>query len=567
MWRESAGENGEKALHIPYSGPMLLEMPLYNKGSAFSERERREFNLCGLLPAVYESLDDQVKRAYRQLKSFDSAINQHIYLRHLQDRHEVLFYRLVSDHLADLLPIIYTPTVGEASVRFSEIYRSPRGLFVSYEDRADLVEVLHNSVKQNVKVIVVTDGERVLGLGDQGIGGMGISIGKLSIYTICGGIHPAYTLPVTLDVGTNNKKLLGDPRYMGLRRTRVTQEEYDQFVDLFVEAASRRWPGVLIQFEDFAQQNAMPILMRHKNRHCCFNDDIQGTASVTLGAVLAASRARREELVDQRIMILGGGSAGCGIASGIAKYIQYQGQNEETAFDRLFVVDRNGLFVDNDVSLRDFQRPFAKSTNELNKLNIAADADLLTLVRSIRPHIIIGVTGQAGAFTQGIVEEMCQFSERPVILPLSNPSSQSEANPDELIRWSKGKAIIATGSPFPTPQWEGEDWQISQCNNAYIFPGIGLGVIASRASKITDKMFISSSEVLAKMSPLANGTGTELLPPLERIPEISKEIAYQIMVQSGKNQEQFPQEGMRLREFIESLYWCPSYLPYKRTAM
>ena len=300
-----------KPIYISYAGPALLETPMLNKGSAFSEKERRAFNLIGLLPPRYENIEEQVKRAYMQYKSFDEPINKHIYLRVVQDNNETLFYRLLNEHLVEMLPIIYTPTVGEACEHFSDIYRSARGIFVSYEEREFMHDILRSVTKDKVKVIVVTDGERVLGLGDQGIGGMGIAIGKLSIYTSCGGISPAYTLPVALDVGTNNQTLLDDPYYMGMRHPRIGKEEYNDFVDQFIDAAQERWPGVLIQFEDFAQPNAMPILQRHRERVCCFNDDIQGTASVTVGSLLAACRVKGSTLSQQKVVFVGAGSAGC----------------------------------------------------------------------------------------------------------------------------------------------------------------------------------------------------------------------------------------------------------------
>ena len=352
--------NSEKPLYISVAGPALLETPLLNKGSAFTERERRSFNLMGLLPPRYESIDEQVERAYMQYCSFDEPINKHIYLRVVQDNNETLFYRLLNDHLEEMLPIIYTPTVGEACEHFSDIYRSARGIFVSYEEREFMDDILHSVTKDKVKVLVVTDGERVLGLGDQGIGGMGIPIGKLSLYTACGGISPAYTLPVVLDVGTNNQKLLDDPMYMGMRHPRIGRDDYDAFVDQFIEAAQRRWPGVLIQFEDFAQPNAMPILERHKDSVCCFNDDIQGTAAVTLGTVLSACARKGERLRDQNIVFVGAGSAGCGIAEQLIRAMVDEGLDEPSARSQVYMVDRYGLLVEGMTGLRDFQARLAQ---------------------------------------------------------------------------------------------------------------------------------------------------------------------------------------------------------------
>ena len=343
-------------LYIPYSGPGLIETPLLNKGSAFSQKERENFNLAGLLPPRYETIEEQVERCYQQYSSFNDNLNKHIYLRAIQDNNETLFYRLVRDHIEEMMPIIYTPTVGDACEKFSDIYRSARGLFISYEDRFHIDDILRNATKGKVKVIVVTDGERILGLGDQGIGGMGIPIGKLSLYTACGGISPAYTLPVMLDVGTNNEKLLNDPMYMGARHKRITQDEYDEFLDLFIKAVKRRWPNVLLQFEDFAQPNAMPLLKRYRNEICSFNDDIQGTASVTVGSLLAACRVKGAKLSTQKVVFVGAGSAGCGIAEQIVSTMVAEGISEAQARSQVFMVDRFGLLTDGMQGLRDFQQ-------------------------------------------------------------------------------------------------------------------------------------------------------------------------------------------------------------------
>lgn len=345
----------KRPLYIPYAGPILLEFPLLNKGSAFSEEERSTFNLHGLLPEAVETIEEQVERAYRQYLDFKNDNDKHIYLRNIQDTNETLFYRLLESHLTEMMPIIYTPTVGEACEHFSDIYRRARGLFISYPNRANIDDMLQNATKQNVKVIVVTDGERILGLGDQGIGGMGIPIGKLSLYTACGGISPAYTLPVVLDVGTNNPQRLNDPLYMGWRHPRITGDEYNEFVDEFIQAVKRRWPNVLLQFEDFAQKNAMPLLNRYRDELCCFNDDIQGTAAVTLGSLIAASRAAGRQLKDQTVAFLGAGSAGCGIAEQIIAQMKSEGLSDEQARARIFMVDRFGLLTDKLPNLLDFQ--------------------------------------------------------------------------------------------------------------------------------------------------------------------------------------------------------------------
>jgi NAD-dependent malic enzyme (EC 1.1.1.38) len=359
--------NQKRPLYIPYAGPALLETPLLNKGSAFSVEERKFFNLEGLLPDAIESIEEQTERAYQQYQRFENDIDKHIYLRNIQDTNETLFYRLVSNHITEMMPIIYTPTVGAACENFSNIYRRGRGLFISYPNRDRIDDVLNNASRHNVKVIVVTDGERILGLGDQGIGGMGIPIGKLSLYTACGGISPAYTLPIVLDVGTNNPQRLSDPMYMGWRHTRISGQEYDAFIEEFIQAVQRRWPDALIQFEDFAQKNAMPILERYKDKVCCFNDDIQGTAAVTVGSLIAACKAAGTKLSEQRITFLGAGSAGCGIAEAIIAQMVAEGISDAQARSRVYMVDRWGLLVDAMPNLLDFQQKLVQKSEALSE--------------------------------------------------------------------------------------------------------------------------------------------------------------------------------------------------------
>ena len=475
-----------RSLYIPYAGPVLLEFPLLNKGSAFSMEERRSFNLLGLLPEVVETIEEQAERAWIQYQGFKTEIDKHIYLRNIQDTNETLFYRLVENHLDEMMPVIYTPTVGAACERFSEIYRRARGVFISWENRENIDDILQNVPNHNIKVIVVTDGERILGLGDQGIGGMGIPIGKLSLYTACGGISPAYTLPVVLDVGTNNQQLLNDPLYMGARHPRITDDEYYQFVDDFIQAVKSRWPNVLLQFEDFAQKNAMPLLTRYRNEICSFNDDIQGTAAVTVGTLIAASRAAGSQLSEQKIVFLGAGSAGCGIAEQIIAQTQREGLSEELARSRIFMVDRFGLLTDQIPNLLSFQTKLTQKRDGLLAQWETQEEvlSLLVVVRNVKPDILIGVSGQSGLFTEEIIREMHKHCPRPIVMPLSNPTSRVEATPQDIISWTDGNALVATGSPFDPVVWKDKTYPIAQCNNSYIFPGIGLGVIASGATRI-----------------------------------------------------------------------------------
>lgn len=555
-------------LYTAYSGPALLETPLLNKGSAFNETERKIFNLMGLLPTRYETIEEQVERAYMQYSSFTDPLNKHIYLRNIQDTNETLFFKLLQQHIEEMMPIIYTPTVGDACEKFSDIYRSSRGLFISYKERHNLDDILRNVTKPKVKVIVVTDGERILGLGDQGIGGMGIPIGKLSLYTACGGISPAYTLPITLDVGTNNQKLLDDPMYMGARHERIAQDQYDEFIQLFMEAVKRRWPESMVQFEDFAQPNAMPILNKYRDEYCCFNDDIQGTAAVALGTLLAACRMKNKKLSDMRVAFVGGGSAGCGIAEMLIQQMRHEGMSENDARKRIYMLDRLGLITEGQTGLRDFQAKLAQRPDDIVDWAIAGDyASLFEVVQHAKPDILIGVSGVPGLFTQEVIELMAQHHELPIIFPLSNPSRQVEAHPLDVIKWTQGKVIIATGSPFGEVEYEGNAYHVAQCNNSYIFPGIGLGVIVSKASVISDEMIMASSNTLADVSPLANTGKGGLLQPLTEITELSKSIAFKVAKVAMQQGHALTVSDEELKGRIDKYFWSPEYRQYKRTSV
>ena len=555
----------KRPLYIPYAGNGLLELPLLNKGSAFSEEERTRFNLHGLIPHVIENIEEQSQRSYQQYSAFSDAINKHIYLRNIQDTNETLFYHLIEQHLSEMMPIIYTPTVGEACQRFSDIYRRHRGIFISYPDRAHIDDIVQNINKKNVKVIVITDGERILGLGDQGIGGMGIPIGKLSLYTACGGISPAYTLPITLDVGTNNPQLLNDPIYMGWNQPRISGEEYYQFVDQVIDAVKRRWPKALIQFEDFAQKNAMPLLNKYRDQICCFNDDIQGTAAVSVGSLIAASRAAGKQLKDQTIAFLGAGSAGCGIAEQIVAQMVVEGLSDAEARARVYMVDRFGLFTSNQPNLLDFQRKLAQSPDRVAHWgNPEGVISLLDVIQNAKPTVLIGVSGQPGLFTEEVIKTLAANCERPIVLPLSNPTSQVEAFPADILEWTEGKALIATGSPFEPVNYQGKLYNISQCNNSYIFPGIGLGVIAAGATRVTDSMLIASSNALADCSPLLQDPNADLLPDLNEIQQVSKFIAFRVAKAAMDAGVAAVMSDEALREAIEANFWKPEYRDYKR---
>ncbi|WP_218208646.1 NAD-dependent malic enzyme [Acinetobacter sp. F9] len=557
--------NSKRPLYIPYAGNTLLELPLLNKGSAFTEEERRSFNLHGLIPHVTETIEEQSQRSYQQYCAFNSDINKHIYLRNIQDTNETLFYHLIENHLSEIMPIIYTPTVGEACQRFSDIYRRHRGIFISYPDRDQIEQIIHNINKKNVKVIVITDGERILGLGDQGIGGMGIPIGKLALYTACGGISPAYTLPITLDVGTNNQQLLNDPIYMGWREPRISGDEYYAFVEMVIQAIQQRWPDALIQFEDFAQKNAMPLLEKYRDRICCFNDDIQGTAAVSVGSLIAASRAAGKQLKDQVVAFLGAGSAGCGIAEQIIKQMIAEGLSDSEARARIFMVDRFGLITENQPNLLNFQRKLAQPLEHVESwVDAEAMISLTDVVKHAKPTVLIGVSGQPGLFTQEVVEVMAENSVQPIIFPLSNPTSQVEAVPADILQWTKGRALIATGSPFAPVNYQEKIHHISQCNNSYIFPGIGLGVIASGAKRVTDNMLMASSNALADCSPKLQDPQADLLPSLDHLQSISKQIALKVALAAIEDGVAPKVSIEDLQLAIEHNFWTPQYRDYQR---
>jgi len=560
-------DDHKRPLYLPYAGPAMLESPLINKGSAFSTEERIFFNLEGLLPHVIETIEEQASRAYDQYSNFTNNLDRHIYLRNIQDTNETLYYRLLQNHITEMMPIIYTPTVGMACERFSKDYRRNRGLFVSYPNKDRIEDILNNSARQKVKIIVVTDGERILGLGDQGIGGMGIPIGKLSLYTTCGGISPAYTLPITLDVGTDNPHLLEDPMYMGWRHQRIGGDDYKNFFEAFMQAVHRRWPDALIQFEDFAQKNAMPILERYKDQYCCFNDDIQGTAAVTVGSLLAACKAANTSLSKQRITFLGAGSAGCGIAEAIVAQMVSEGISDRQARQQIFMVDRWGMLQSNMPNLLSFQQKLAQQCEDIQHWdNFSDHISLLDVVNNAKPTVLIGVSGVPGLFTEAIIKAMHSHCARPIVFPLSNPTSRVEATPKDILHWTKGQALVATGSPFEPVVIGDQTFEIAQCNNSYIFPGIGLGVLASGATRVCDEMLMASSRALAECSPLAMDGQGPLLPSLKSIHKVSKYIAFAVAKAAVQQGNALACTDELLEQSIESNFWTAEYRSYKRTS-
>ncbi len=543
----------------------LLRDPILNKGTAFSLQERDEFALHGLIPTTVETLEQQVIRCLDAYSAKENPLEKHIYLRALQDRNEVLFYRFIIDNLVDILPIIYTPVVGQACEMFSHIYRQPRGVFLSYPERDKLDSIIQNIAStRSIKVIVVTDGERILGLGDQGAGGLGIPIGKLSLYTSCGGIHPSNTLPIILDVGTNNKERLDDPEYIGWRHARISGKEYDDFVDQFVQSIKRHMPHVLLQFEDFAQQHAYPLLERYKNQLCTFNDDIQGTASVAVAAILAATRVTNTPLKEHRVALLGAGSAGCGISEQLVHAMMNQGLSEEEARSRFYLVDRYGLLHDEMTDLLPFQKGFVRSSTSLQnwKLEKKGEITLTDVINNAQPTILLGVSGQPNQFKEAMIKTMLSYCERPIIFPLSNPTSRAEAIPQDLLNWTAGKALIATGSPFEPVVINGHKIEIAQCNNSYIFPGVGLGVVAGQAKRVTDLMMMAAAVALSELAPAIRTGEGRLLPELNSIREVSQHIARAVILQGIKEGHIEPMNNNKIDDSIKRTMWTPQYEPY-----
>lgn len=563
----SRDSDGKPFLNVSSTDYALLFNPQLNKGMAFSEEERITFGLMGLLPSRYTDLSTQISRSYEALKSKSSDLEKYIYLRDLQDSNETLFYRLVSEHIEELMPIVYTPVVGLGCQRFSHIYRRPRGLYITYRDKEHIDHILSNHRFNRTQVIVVSDGERILGLGDQGAGGMGIPIGKLALYTACAGIHPTSTLPILLDAGTNNPDLLKDPLYIGWNHERIRGKEYDEFVEIFVKAVKKRFPHVLLQWEDFAQQNANPLLERYRDQLCTFNDDIQGTAAVAAGTLFAAIKVTKTPLKEQKIVVVGAGSAGCGISRLIMQAMIEDGLSENEARQHFYLIDRNGLLTDDMPSLLSFQKIFAQPREKISSWQCANknEISLKDVIKNAHPTLMIGVSGQPNIFTEEIVREMAAHVQRPVIFPLSNPTARSEAHPTDLMKWTDERAVIGTGSPFGEITKKGKPFRVDQTNNCYIFPGMGLGLIAAQAKNVTDKMFMAAAKALADCSPTKNNSDANLLPPISTI----RDVSYQVAVATAKEAIASGLAQIKTKEPIEKiirdLMWIPEYLPYKKS--
>jgi malate dehydrogenase (oxaloacetate-decarboxylating) len=548
------------------SGYELLNDPLLNKGTAFTEAERDAFELHGLLPPHVATLDYQVQRRLDAFRKLGSDMQKYVFLRGLQDTNETLFYALLTQNIEEMMPIVYTPTVGLGCQQFSSIFRKPRGLFLSYPHKDDIRRILGNPRFDGVEAIVVSDGERILGLGDQGAGGMGIPIGKLALYTACAGLHPATTLPIILDVGTDSREHLDDPQYIGWQHERMRGDAYDAFIATFVDAVRERWPHVLLHWEDFAIGNANRLLARYRDSLCTFNDDIQGTAAIAVGTLLSAINVTGTPLNEQRIAVFGAGSAGTGICALLWRAMVDAGVAEAEARSRFYLVDRDGLLVDTMAGLQPFQTPFAQKRAALSSWTLASPdrIGLGDVVINARPTVLIGTSGQPHAFHEAVVRAMADRVRRPVIFPLSNPTERAEATPQELFEWTEGRAVIGTGSPFPPIERDGHALRVDQTNNAYVYPGIGLGAIAAKARRISDGMFLAAARTIAEMSPAKHDPQANLLPPLVRSRELSFHVAMAVAKQALADGLAAIVSDEALSAAVKAKMWEPVYADYVR---
>ena len=564
------GRSIAAVLRTRLSGLDLLMNARLNKGTAFTARERDAFALHGLLPPHIGTLEDQRERRKRVLESRPTAFGKYSNMRDLQDNDETLFYSLIEHNIEELLPIVYTPAVGEGCQRFSEIWRKPRGLFLSYPNKDRIEQILADPRYDAVRCIVVSDGERILGLGDQGAGGMGIPIGKMALYTALGGIPPEQCLPVLLDVGTDNEALLSDPIYIGWQHARIRGQEYDDFVETFVRAVERRWPHILLQWEDFAGANAARLLARYRDRLCTFNDDIQGTAAVTTATLLAAVQATGIPLHEQTIALFGAGSAGIGIANLLIAAMREEGLSEAQARGRIYAFNRYGLLVEGGKGIRPEQQPLQRKREEVAGWKLAPSSEetgtisLLDVVRNAGITVLAGVSAQPGAFTEQIVREMARHAPHPVIFPMSNPTSQAEAAPADLLRWTEGRALVGTGSPFAPVECNGRLIPIVQVNNSYIFPGLALGILATRSRRVTDGMIMAAAKALTALSPARTDKTAPLLPPIAEARNVSLAVAEAVGRQAMADGVADVVAAAQFAQLLRDYVWEPEYVAYER---
>src|SRR5688572_30446797 len=562
-YRERTDSKGRISIEVGCRGPALLNHSMYNKSTAFPLEEREAFGLVGLLPEAVSTMEQQALRVYGNIARKSDPLERYIGLAALEDRNEHLFYRVLVDHLEEFLPIVYTPTVGRACQMYSKIFRRARGLWITPQHRGRIHEVLGNAPFEDVRLIVATDNESILGLGDQGAGGMAIPIGKLALYTAAAGIHPVHTLPVSLDVGTDNQALLDDGLYIGWRGRRLRGAAYDTLLDEFVHAVKRRFPKALLQWEDFRKGNAFALLDRYRQVLPSFNDDIQGTAAMALAGLIAGTRALGMPLSGARVVVVGAGAAGVGIARLLRDTLLRAGLNADAATRSVAVLDTHGLVVDGEGPAEDYRREVAwpHATAAAHGVGPGQPSDLLSVVRALRPHALIGVSGATGAFTEAVVKEMARHVERPLILPLSNPTSQAEARPEDVLAWTGGRALVATGSPFEPVVVDGRAVRIGQGNNAFIFPGVGLGALLSEAREVTPAMFAAAAACLADQLRQEDVDAGSLYPPIAALRRVTARIAEAVMREARDGGVGLPLTDAEIPGRVAAAMWDPQYLP------
>lgn len=559
-------KEGTKYIETHLRGNQLLQSSHLNKGTAFSTKERELFHLIGLLPHSVETLDEQLQRAYCQFSLQADDLQKNIFLNNLYNTNETLFFRLIREHIQEMMPIVYTPTAGLAIQRYSDEFRKPRGIYLSYPEREHVDEILGHWDEDEIDLIVLTDSEQILGIGDQGANGIGISVAKLVVYTLCAGINPRRMLPIMIDVGTNNPDLLEDPFYLGWRNPRISPSEYYKFVETVINAIKKKFPHVFLQWEDFGKKNARYHLDRYQDVMCTFNDDIQGTGAVAMAALLNALKITGTHLSNHRVLIYGAGTAGCGIADEIWGQMVKEGLNHQEAYDRFYLMDREGLIISGREKLDYFKAPYARPASETSNWNPEDDPQkLVDVVRNVQPTILIGTSTVQGAFTHEVVTTMASQVKTPIIFPLSNPLTLTEAKPEDIIRWTGGRALVATGSPFSDVEFGGKTYPVAQCNNALIFPGLGLGVVSCQAERVTEGMMDAAILELA-ISARMNEDNPRLLPEISGLMDVSKDIGVSVARQAileGVARK----EGNDIDALVRANMWEPVYIPYKPLAI
>ena len=556
---------GEHFYEVYLRGQQLITDPLLNKGSNFTIEERASLELTGLLPHGVSSIEEQVARSYESYQRKPDDMERYLYLLGLLNRNETLFYRLLAEHLTEMLPIVYTPTVGQACMSLSRIMRRARGVYIHPENIGAIDQIFRNVPLPHVQLMVVTDGERILGLGDLGADGMGIPVGKVSLYVAAGGIHPACCLPVCLDVGTNNERLLNDPLYLGYRHPRITGQRYDDFIERFVLGVQRSFPGALVQWEDFAKHNAFRVLARYRDRVLSFDDDIQGTGATACASLLTAARIQKVPLTEQRFVIVGFGQAGVGTAMNIEAVLVDGGLTPAEARRRIFAIDQQGLLLEGDPALAEEQVPFAQPRDAVAgwTLGELSRVTLKDVLRNARPSVLVGFTAVRGLFDAEVLEQMGRNADRPVILALSNPTSRTECTPEEALRATGGRALVATGSPFPPVELDGRKVQTSQCNNLYMFPGVGLGALAAKSAKVTNRMFVAAAQALSGLVTLPQEEAGLLLPPMRKIRDVAAVVAKAVAIEARDSGLGRLLSDDELEATIRRAQWQPGIVPYR----